>query len=255
MNLIGHNYISYRVLGRVSPYTFLGSHIPDFVPFLPSSVFTFDEIHENHEDFLKFVEANYPFAIDLPLSMMCHCAKYGADKYNREIDAWLLKDNENLLNELAQLISQASGISYETALGPRLHNYLWCGVDVFLIKNDPQNIIQKLIDAFERVNYNEAARILSSFYGKDIVVVEENLKTHFEPINEDTFQSIEGFTRFWKVFLSPLKEGDNLDLTEGEDLLNEIYSMFENEWESVIDRVETGVSESMGEFIKDSNYR
>ena len=105
MNIIGHNYIAYKLLGKITPNTFLGSHIPDFVPFLPSSVFSFDEIHENHERLLKFVQKKYPDAVDLPLSMLCRSVKHGADEYNREIDEWLLKENEELMDKLSKMIS------------------------------------------------------------------------------------------------------------------------------------------------------
>lgn len=249
MNLLGHNYIAYKVLGEITPYTFVGSHIPDFVPFLPSSVFKFEEIHENQEDFLNFIRKNYPKATSLPLSMMCHSVKYGADKYNREIDTWLLEGKEDLADEISRMIADSSGVSFETARGPRLHNYLWCGADLYLIKNNPNGVINKFVNSLEGVDYNYMSSIFSEFYKKDKRLIKENLLEHFKFVVPETFEDIEGFVKFWSKFLSPLKEGDNLDIKKGIELLKFIYTEFENDWEKIIGKVEGKVKVSMRSFI------
>ena len=246
MNLLGHNYIAFKTVGHLSPKTLLGSHIPDFVPFLPSSVFSFDE---NHEKFLEFIRESYPDMQDLPLSMMCHSVKYGADEYNREIDEWLLGNNESLIGKLSTMIAKSSNISYETARGPRLHNYLWCGVDLYLIKNNLEKITAKLAKALDNINYTETAKVLAEFYSKDQREVENNLKAHFKYVKPQTFQNIESFTLFWSKFLSPLKEGNNLDIAEGSELLEFIYQTFETSWEEIIDRVEVKVRKKMKPYL------
>jgi hypothetical protein len=223
--------------------------VPDFVPFLPSSIFSFDEIHENQENFLKFVETNYQNVVDLPLSMLGHSVKYGADEYNREIDTWLLANNKSLAHELSEMIAKASGITYEIAKGPRLHNYLWCGVDLYLIKNNPEDIVTKLIDSLNGIDYKNSAKILGEFYNKDIKEVEANLKEHFKPIKPETFQNTKDFTIFWSKFLSLLKEGDDLDINEGAKLLEFIYKTFEDDWESIISRMEQKVKRKMRPFL------
>lgn len=249
MNILGHNYIAFRLLGHVSPNTLLGSHIPDFVPFLPSSIFTFEEIHENNEDLLKFVGTNYPKSLDLPLSMLCHSIKYGADEYSREIDTWLLENNEKLEDKLSKMISKASNITYETARGPRLHNYLWCGVDLYLIKNNPDNIVKKLVSSLDNINYKNTAHILGDYYKKDVKGVETNLRQHFGLLKSETFQNTKGFTEFWSKFLLPLKENDNLDIKEGIKLLEFIYKTFEDEWENIMNQVEQKVKQKMKPFL------
>ncbi|MFC1700121.1 hypothetical protein ACFLZ4_00560 [Patescibacteria group bacterium] len=249
MNLLGHNYIAYKVLKETTPYTLVGSHIPDFVPFLPTSIFKFEEIHENQEKFLDFVKEKYPDATSLPLSMMCHSVKYGADKYNREIDTWLLEDKEDLAGEVSRMIVDSSGVSFETARGPRLHNYLWCGADLYLMKNNPDSVIDKFVTSLESIDYNYTSKILSEFYKKDKKLVKENLLDHFKFITPETFKDIEAFVKFWSKFLSPLKEGDNLDTKKGTELLNFIYTEFENDWEKIIGKVESKVKVSMKPFI------
>ncbi|MFH1668104.1 MAG: hypothetical protein ABH884_03745 [Candidatus Komeilibacteria bacterium] len=249
MNLLGHNYIAYKVLGSISPYTLIGSHIPDFVPFLPSSVFKFEEIHENQEDFLNFVRKNYPEANFLPLSMMCHSVKYGADKYNREIDTWLLEGRDDLADEISRMITESSGVSFETARGPRLHNYLWCGADLYLINNNPDGLTDKLVSSLENIDYDYVSEIFAKFYGKDKKLIRQNLLDHFKFITSETFKDVSAFVKFWSKFLSPLREGDNLDTEKGAELLKFIYREFEDDWEKIIGRVEGKVKVNMKPFL------
>ena len=54
MNVLGHPYVAYRVFGRLDEWIVAGSWLPDLVPFVPDSVFEFEEIHESGERFLKF---------------------------------------------------------------------------------------------------------------------------------------------------------------------------------------------------------
>ena len=241
MNLIGHNYIAYKVLGHVSPETILGSHIPDLVPFLPSSTFSFHEIHENHVDFLEFTKSNYPNMVDLPLSMMCHSVEYGADGSSKHIADWLLEGDEKQKQVLANKIVEVSRVSFEMAIGPRLHNYLWCGIDLYLIKNNPKNVTTKLAKKFMEIDYKKAAETLSAFYNKDQKAVEKNLTDHFSMINPKSFTTVEGFVESMKILLASLNQGDKFDDEKGPELLEHIYKTYENQWETVLQRVVSDV--------------
>ncbi len=249
MNLLGHNYIAFKTLNRISPYTFVGSHIPDFVPFLPSSIFSFEEIHENHEGFLKYIRKTYSNLEDLPLSMMCHSVKYGADEYNKLIDTWLLEDNEELTFEICSMIVDASGISFDVARGPRLHNYLWCGIDMYLIKNN-KPFVQELANAFNNINYSEIAKVVSEYYKKNHDKVFKNLHSHFKNIYPATFIAELEYTKFWSNFLSKLPEGDMLNVAKGLKLLDYIYSIFEDKWEEILIKMEDNVKKKMAVFLK-----
>lgn len=244
MNLIGHNYIAYKLIGHVSPLTILGSHIPDFVPFLPSSVFTFEEIHEDHEELLNFIKQKYPTKTDLPLSMMCHSVKYGADELNREIDNMLLIDNQELESYLIHKIMEMSEITINSAKA-RLHNYLWCGVDFYLIKNSPQNITKTMAEEFTKIDFRDSAVILSDHYKKDVKIVEQNLRDHFTIITKASFTSEEGFAQSWTKFLNRLPEKDSVTPDKARDLINEIFLKFESEWERVLEVTYKHVKQKM----------
>lgn len=60
MNVIGHPYIASKVFGRLTEDLVLGSFISDIVPFVPSSVFEFEEIHEGGEKFLELIFPKQP---------------------------------------------------------------------------------------------------------------------------------------------------------------------------------------------------
>jgi hypothetical protein len=247
VNIIGHNYIAYKVLGVFDKYTYAGSHIPDLVPFLPSSVFKFNEIHENHEGLLEFIKEQYPKAVNLPLSMMCHSYKYGTDKFNTDIVVWLLNHDEKLKDKIANKIASISNVPFEIARGGRLHNYLWCGFDIYLMKKNTDRIVDKLIYIQKDLDLKEIAHILSEYYKKNPFDVEKNLKDHFR-VNQESFKSVEGYTKTYKEYLSVLSEGDDLNIEKGQELLEYIDEVFENEWEVILNNVTQKVSAEIDKF-------
>ena len=58
MNLIGHNFIAKKVLGRYNSLIAAGCHLPDMVPFLRDSLLTFGEIHESPETVYNYLKEN-----------------------------------------------------------------------------------------------------------------------------------------------------------------------------------------------------
>ena len=66
--------------------------------------------------------------------MLLHGAKYGADGFNHQIEDWLLKNNDSLRNQLAEEIVNCSSVTIEVARKWRMHNYLWCGFDLYILK-------------------------------------------------------------------------------------------------------------------------
>ncbi len=236
MNILGHPYVAYKVTGRINKYLVAGSHLPDLVPFVPNSVFSFEEIHEGGDKFLEFLKENYPNKTDLALGMIIHSVKYGADKFNREVEHWLLEGNKNLKDELTREIVDCSGISFEAAGKYRLHNYLWVGVDMFLLKNEP-NFTQKLIEAHKQIDGREISGLLAEGYQKDPREVEKMVDYMFEPIKQEMPISIDGLVKLWKICLAGLPEKDIVNEQKTRQLFNKIYFMFEKQWREIISRV------------------
>lgn len=256
MNLLGHNYVSQKVLGRISPQICAGALLPDMVPFISDSVLEFTEIHDPKDRFLNFVKERHPENLELALSMMCHGYDYGADFYNKEVVFWLLGDgktsddieNGELFKKIANNICEVSGIEYNVAAELRMHNYLWCGVEFFLIKNE-KSFVNETIDNYKKINISELSDILHEYSQKNVERLERNISSLVNPILENNLAKEEGYVKYWKEFLSQLSEGDNFDTKPGLEFFNFLYFEFETLWQQVINMVVDGVQKRMKPFM------
>jgi hypothetical protein len=248
MNLIGHNYIAKEVLSRYNPLIAAGVHLPDLVPFVSTSAFSFDEIHENPDQVYKYLLNGDIKYLDLSLGMMSHSVKYGADKFNGEIDKWLLSSNEELKNEIAEKIVSASSINIEIAKGPRMHNYLWCGLDFYLIDKYPE-FINEIKKNYNQANIEKISEILSQAYDKDINKVKDNIEKHIKLVNKYNISSKTEFVKFWRDFASELPQKDNIDVDKALSCIQFIEDTFKDKWQGVIDAVVKDIRLRMREYI------
>lgn len=248
MNIFGHTYVAYKILNKLDGYVFAGSHISDIVPFVPGSTFTFEEIHESPDKLLDFIKANYPGKEDLALSMMTHSVKFGADKFNREIDNWLLRDSEELLDEITEKIIWCSGVSMDVAKGPRIHNYLWCGIDLFILKNKPEFVL-KFVESSSQINRPAISKILSKCFNKEYEKVLRDLNYIFDEVDPKYLTSVSGLAILWRKFLAGLPEKDDVDPKRAEEVFDFIYEKFKGNWEDVLDNVISDVEKRMKDFL------
>lgn len=239
MNLIGHNFIAKKVIGRYNSLIAAGCHLPDLVPFLRESVLTFDEIHESPETVYDH---------DLALGLMTHSVKLGADRFNRDIDTWLLGDDEELKIKIAEKITQASNVDLRTALGPRMHNYLWCGLDFYILDKYP-TFISELNSAYREINIPEISAILSKSFGKPLEAVQNNVEKHIGLVVKHQIATKEDFISFWKEFISELPEKDVIDIGKTVDTVNFIEKQFYEQWKIIIDRVVVDIKRRMHSYL------
>lgn len=248
MNILGHAYVAFKVTGRLNKYLVAGSHVPDLVPFVPDSVFSFEEIHESGDKFLKFLEEKHPYARDLALGMMVHSVKYGADKFNRAIEEWLLADNEESRSELAREIVDCSGVNLEVARKGRIHNYLWAGIDFYLLKKQRQ-FVGDLAETHRLINREEIASLLAEGFRKEEKEVKRMVDYLLKPTRPELLTSLEGLVEIWKKFLAVLPEKDAVNETKTIWLFGKIYLLFENQWEKILLEVVTDVKKRLGSFL------
>lgn len=248
MNILGHSYVASKVAGRLNKYLVAGSHLPDLVPFVPNSVFTFAEIHESSDKLLKFLEEEHPDTCDLAIGMMAHSVKFGADKFNQEIGKWLLGDNEKLINELGEKIADCSSVSFEVAKQSRLHNYLWVGVDVYLLKTNLE-FVEQLANLHRQLDRKEIANLLSLGFGKDYRAVKRMIDYLLVPIRPELLVSLVGLVKIWKIALAGLPEKDKIDEKKTVKLFWEIYQRFENQWQEILERVVSDVRSRMLPYL------
>jgi len=237
VNIIGHPYVAFKTWGKMNSYLAVGSHLPDIFPFASVSVFKFDEIHEGGEKFLTFLRKNHPDKIGLAIGMICHSVKYGADRFNPEIENWLLTGRPELKRSLSEKIADCSSIDLKTAETARLHNYLWSGVDLYLLKNK-KNFINDLAKAHSEANLEKISDVLSKAFHKKKDEVKTIVDQFFNPFkSENLLFSVSGLTRIWKQVLAGLPEKDNVNEKKAILLFENIYSLFEDQWQDILTTV------------------
>lgn len=248
MNTLGHPYVAYKVTGRINPYLVAGSHIPDLVPFVPDSVFSFEEIHESPDKFLKFLDEKYPDKRDLALGMMSHSMKFGADKLSHTVEGWFLENRQPLRQKMANDIVACSKISFEAANTGRMHNYIWNGVDVYLLRHE-SDFVRQLKSNYQQVDFAEVATLLAEGFGKDRREVGRMVDGYFSSFNPDDYTSVAGLVRVWRSYLAKLPQGDDVDLEKTQALFEKIYHLFEDRWEEVLELVIDDVRKRMEPFL------
>lgn len=248
MNILGHNYVAKLVLNKYNPNIAAGCHLPDLVPFLKGSTLTFEEIHENPELIYKYLNGKDGNTTDLALGLMTHSVKFGADKFNRDIDTWLLGNNENLKLEIAEKICKASNIDIDTAKGGRMHNYLWCGLDFFIIDNYPE-FISEINSAYKNIDIDETSKILSEAFNKPYDLIKKDIKKHIDLVVRSNIRDKQSFLQFWKDFISDLPDKDEVDLEKAMETVDLIEKHFYTQWEGIIKKVELDIKDRMRSYI------
>jgi len=248
MNILGHLYVASKTLNSLNPLIIAGSEIPDFVPFIPNSTFSFEEIHESGDKFLSFLKRNHPKEIALALSMMTHSVKFGVDSFNRDIDTWLIGNKEELKREYASKIVDCSGISFDTAIKSRMHNYLWTGIDIYLLKKD-KRFIEEIKKFYKDINYSQISKLLATGFRKEESTVYKEVEYFFSSIDLSNLNTIKDYVKIWKAFSSGLPERDNVNISKTENFLEEIYEEFEDKWENILNDVLNYTKKKMSDYI------
>lgn len=250
MNFLGHAYVAYKTTGRLNQYLLAGSYLPDLVPFVPHSVFGFEEMHEGGEKLLKFLKKNSFYAQDLAIGMISHSSKLGADKFNREIENWLLE--EKTKRKLALKIVGCSEVSFEVAFQWRVHNYLWAGIEIYLLRKNFQ-FVQKIADLYPEINNKKISLILSNCFQKEPKAVQRMVDYHFGAIDPIGLLSLNGLVKIWRKGMAGLPEKDNIDEIKTRQLFEEIYTSFENQWQGILEKVIDQTKINLENFLKGFN--
>lgn len=180
--------------------------------------------------------------------MMAHSVKYGVDKFNREIDQWLLKMRPKLAGSLAKKIVGCSGVTFEVTQKGRMHNYLWTGIDLYLLDSE-RAFVKKLADVHKKIDREEIASLLAEGFGKKPREVKRMLTYFFASIKPEYLLSINGLVKIWKKALAGLPEKDQVDEKKTARLFEEIYGLFKNQWEGILHRVIEDVKLRMSPFL------
>lgn len=238
MNLIGHLYVAYKVLGSLDIYTACGAQIPDIVPFAPNGAFSFEEIHESPDIvYAKYVNINEN-GKNLALGMMSHSVKFGADKFNRVIIEYLIGSNEILLREYTKRVGICSGLFDSQYTINRVHNYLWLCADYYIIQEYSDFIrnIEKLFPVSNDVR-NNVAELLSDAFSKEINLVNANVEFIIGSIVPDTFRNLESYLNYFSSFTKNTGQGDKLDIPETKTFVTELCEKYQDKWDGFLIKI------------------
>lgn len=228
MNVIGHPYVAFKIVGRLTGDLVLGSYLPDIVPFVPNSVFEFEEIHEGGEKLLPS---------DLALGMICHRE---ADKFSRSVE----RRFEDKRDDLVKRIAEASNISLEMALRARFHNFLWWGIDVQLLWHR-REFVEDLAKKISQIDVSVAAPPLAECFGKDISAVSRDVSFILKPLIPERSFSIRGLAEIWKDVAIGLPEKDQVDISKTETLFSNCAELVEDSWEEILVKVVADVRSNL----------
>jgi len=240
MNIIGHPYIAFRVFGRLSEDLVLGSYLPDIVPFVPGSAFTFEEIHEGGEQLLSFLDDACPERRDLALGMLCHSVKFGADKFSGDMEEQFVAER----TDYAKRIAEASAISLEMAREARFHNFLWWGVDVQLLRHR-RKFVGELAKIVSRVDTAGAADLLAKCFAKDKLSVLRDIHFFLKPLSPERFLSVRGLVEIWRDIASGLPEKDQVDVEKTVLLFEDCAALVEDSWEGTLAQITSEIISSL----------
>lgn len=191
---------------------------------------------------------NDPNKIDLALGMLAHGYRHGADGFNRNIAAWLLSENKSLQKEIVQDIADCSAVSLEVANKYRLHNYLWCGMDLYLLKKCSDFPVK-----LARINLSSYSKEVSNLLSLGLVLDSNEIQrmvNYFFSIFKPLFFTSEiGLVKIWKNFMAGLPEKDKIDREKTLSLFNKIYLLFEKRWEDILTAVIRNTSLNLGKFL------
>ncbi|MEA2020610.1 MAG: hypothetical protein U9M98_02720 [Patescibacteria group bacterium] len=242
MNILGHPLVTTEVCGRMNPDLVLGSYLPDIVPFVPNTVFEFEEIHEGGLKFLKHLEKHALERRDVALGMLCHSAQYGADKHSRVLEERF----EEHRDSLGKRIAHASNIPLEVAKKARFHNYLWWGFDVQILRHH-EKFCNQLDDTFKNIDRERTARFLANCFGKEAPLVLRDVNYLLKPLHEYQIFSVGGLVRIWKDMAAGLPEGDEVDVPTTIGIFEDCAMLVEDVWEDVLSTVIQDVKDSLEE--------
>lgn len=249
MNILGHSWIAVNAIPGKRDLLIIGSLLPESFPFIKDNPFSFEEIHEGGERLLEFLDRSYPGRRDLALGMLAHGKKFGADGFNQEIEKYADERREEFL----QKIAACSAISLKFA-GFRLHNFLWWGVDVWILKKYPE-FVGEVQAALRKVDVEGISTLLAEAFEKEQSAVEKVIETLLKRIyRPEDLTSVEGLARTWARQAAGLPEKDRVNVAQTTTLFEECADLLKNDWRNIIGLVETRVGKNLRRLIEKMLY-
>lgn len=246
MNTLGHPYVAYKVFGRMNKFIAAGSFINDLVPFVPDSVFDFQEIHEGGEKLLGYLGQKHPEKKDLALAMLAHGTTYGADKFSKDLEI----KYESYRKELVALIMQATpNLAYDVVSKYRFHNFLWWGIDAHILESEPK-FVNDLGVNLNSIEVEEVSELLAECFHKKTRDVVRMLNFLLDSFNSENLASINGLATIWKNVARGLPEKDDVNIQKTSEVFRFCATIVQDDWKTILADVIYEVRTNLSKFEK-----
>lgn len=245
MNILGHSYIATKAVSGKRQLLIIGSLLPESSPFITDNPFTWEEIHEKGVRFLEFLDKKYPEKRDLALGILAHSYKFGADKFNQEIEKYAGFQREKLLDDIADCLS----VDLKKAAA-HLHNFLWWGMDLWILREFPE-FVREVQSVLRIVDIEGISGLQAEGFRKNHLAVERVVRTLFKEIyRPKDLSSVKGLAQIWTKQAAGLPGKDKVDTARAEEIIKTCAGILENEWQNILREVETSVGENLRPFTE-----
>lgn len=183
---LSHIYVSTKVACKESDLLILGSVIPDLAWF---SEPLRGALHNEPDDFWNFVKEKYPDFLDLALGVRFHSQiGRGADYYSDDEEIGYAKVNGR---KIVKNVASAFGIEEERQALVLSHNFIEAAVDLLLAEKFP-SLVRTYQRAIDGDAAEKAAVVISVYLGKDVSLVETELRELFAFFSPENISSLRG---------------------------------------------------------------
>lgn len=231
MNLIGHPYLAFKLFQPLSWYHIAGSYLPDIVPFVTTTTFSFEEIHEGGAKLYQYLAKSKPQARGLALGMLSHGITYGADKYSHLLEERYSRDRHEIVD---LIMTTTPNITRNMADKARFHNFLWWGIDVCILQTQ-KDFIRQLKLFLDQVNLAEITQILSNCFNRDDKAIYQILSTMFEPLKRCRFESVSDLASLWQMAARGLPEKDEVNVSATVKAFEYLAKILEPDYKTILD--------------------
>src|SRR3989344_7781293 len=238
MNYLGHPFVCKEIFEDFNQYHLVGSWLPDLWPFIDHKVLTYDNWHEGGEKMLRFLDHKYPEIKGIGLGMMAHGYTYGADRFNREIEERYADQRDEMTKKIVSatpnLVTQPKGLE------GRFHNFLWWGVDVQLLRNEP-SFIKQIQNLTTDIDRSELSGLIAEMTNKDRIEIDRLLSQLLDPLSAQKLSNIRGLAYIWQQVAKGLPERDQVLVPQCVDAFEYCADLVADECEDIVELVVDGV--------------
>lgn len=250
MKEIAHSYVAERVTGKEHHNLYVGSLLPDLVPYTVAvEIFDYVEFHDRGgENLLGHLRVKAPESELLAIGMLAHGKFCGADLYNdveyKGGPGWAHQKKDPLIKE----VEKCSGISHEMAVG-RAHNFIELGLDLLILQKDPE-LVKRIAQALTNANLEKISGYLSKCFQKDRGKILAGLHQLFGCFDPRDLNSAEGLARIWARQSAGLPEHDRVDIKKATQVIEKAADLIKGDWEEFLDFTVAKVRENLKPFLR-----